>query len=111
MSFLQYPWMASIGNFTGPIEKVTSYTHQCGGSIISPKFILSAAHCFVGTFLSEKDKVAILLGVENTNDRRVGEHLFRSVAEIFTHERYDKRKLIYLFLNFILRQLIPCPVS
>ena len=111
MSFLQYPWMASIGNFTGPIEKVTSYTHQCGGSIISPKFILSAAHCFVGTFLSEKDKVAILLGVENTNDRRVGEHLFRSVAEIFTHERYDKRKLIYLFLNFILRQLISCPVS
>ena len=66
---------------------------------MSPKFILTAAHCFDGSHLNQKEKIAILLGVENINDRRDDEFVFRSVAEMFIHNLYEPRKLIiHLFI-------------
>ena len=91
---LQYPWSVSIGNFTGTIDDVIGYKHQCGGSVINRKFILTAAHCFDGPLLNEPGKIAILLGAVDWDDRRPEEHLFRSVVEIFIHDKYEPRKLI-----------------
>ena len=90
---LQYPWTASIGNFTGTMEKVTNYKHQCGGSIITTKFILTAGHCFKDTSVLNKiENIAILLGTANLNVRRHNEHLFMFVAEIVIHPKYDPGK-------------------
>ena len=93
---LQYPWTASIGTFEGSIQEVTDYSHICGGSIVSPKFILSAAHCFGVSGISDKTKIAVLLGAANLDDLRTNEHLFRFVEEILTHNEYDPRKSVLI---------------
>ena len=64
------------------------------GATVSPKFILTAAHCFDGSLLNQTETIAILLGVEKINDRRADEFVFRFVAEMFIHVLYEPRKLI-----------------
>ena len=38
----QQPWMVSLGRWITFVR----WEHQCAGSIISNKYILTAAHCF-----------------------------------------------------------------
>ncbi len=38
-----WPWMSSIGLFR---DNSNDWEHKCGGTLISNKHFLSAAHCF-----------------------------------------------------------------
>ncbi|KAF6199502.1 hypothetical protein GE061_007528 [Apolygus lucorum] len=74
-----YPWIAAL--------LTIEYFHYCGAAIISPRYVLTAAHCVPPGTLAEKIIV------------RVGEYDFRSatdsqaadfkVEKILAHEDYD----------------------
>jgi secreted trypsin-like serine protease len=86
---IDYPWMVSIGSFKGQND----YTHICGGSLISTKFVLTAAGCF--NFGNDYRRMTMLFGIDNLNNRLSSDDYFeRGIKGISIHDDYKSRKLI-----------------
>ncbi|XP_015687301.1 plasma kallikrein [Protobothrops mucrosquamatus] len=76
----EWPWQVSLHTVL-PVQ-----SHQCGGSIISDQWILTAAHCFKNFHLTELWHIysSILKQSEITN-----ETTFFKVQKLIVHPRYD----------------------
>ncbi|KAI3388010.1 hypothetical protein SNEBB_010313 [Seison nebaliae] len=75
---IKYPWMVYMDIRRGENR------FRCGGAIITPTVVLTAAHC-----LQTDDQINVLSG---TNKMNVFTH-FRKMTSMIIHEDYDKNTL------------------
>lgn len=80
----EYPWMTAIYR-----KHETGTSFICGGSLLTPQMILTAAHCFQG--LTAKD-VVVELGRYNLTDSEEDNVVVRQIEDIILHPDYKQEQ-------------------
>ncbi|XP_061168027.1 uncharacterized protein LOC133176972 [Saccostrea echinata] len=80
-----FPWQVAIRKIIFKTRTRQIDAHHCGGTILSPSWILSAAHCFDDEV---KSRLLVRVGDLNNKDPDPYEEEFE-IEEIYMHEEYD----------------------
>lgn len=77
-----YPWLVSIGNAKNSDALAA---HECGGSLIAERWVLTAAHCFTASAVPSD--TAIVIGRNRLSDRSSGQRIV--AKSILRHPAYN----------------------
>jgi len=84
---------AAQGSWSWTVSLRSYRSHFCGGSILSPLFIITAAHCIQG--ITDLARISILAGsvtLEPSSSNQF--YQTRSIAQIYKHPNYDTSTLV-----------------
>ncbi|XP_054083386.1 phenoloxidase-activating factor 2-like [Zeugodacus cucurbitae] len=97
--FGEFPWMVAILR-DGVIGGKTLNGYVCGGSVIAPNVVLTAAHCVLNV---DPHLLVARAGEWDTQTKQeVLPHQNARVKEVIRHENYNKRTLFNDIALFIL---------
>lgn len=84
----QFPYQASLR-----VNASRGFFHNCGGTLITNRFVVTAAHCFPPRFLpNETDRFQLVLGAHNRSSADDGEAY--AVEKIFVHPGWNSTLII-----------------
>lgn len=82
-----WPWVVSLRKTTSS-QDTRNRNHICGGSVLSPNYVITAAHCVHSL---EKELLSVVIG---SNYLQENNQLFYNIAEVIIHPGYaDNQKL------------------
>lgn len=81
-----WPWLAAVY-----VNNLTSLAYQCGGTLVSSRIVISAAHCFqLFKTRYTANEVLVFLGRHNLKNWNEEGSLAAPVDDIFIHPDYNQ---------------------
>lgn len=80
-----WPWVVSLRKST---SSLLSRNHICGGSVVSPDYVITAAHCVDGL---DRALFSVVIG---SNYLEENNQLFYNISQIIIHPNYNDNQKI-----------------
>lgn len=84
----QFPYQASLR-----INRAKGLRHKCGGTIITNRFIVTAAHCIPSSLINSPRQLRIVVGGHNKTDNNDG--VIYEIERVFVHHGWNLSIIIH----------------